>query len=257
MRNLEADGFYLRVYNPDGPVAEDLDFQIAIDAPSQGYSHPETDRDRIGGGEGEDILVGNEGIDGLRGESGRDRFVAEPFEVRDLEFGEKIEPVAESERSDILLRQTDALIGINDENLRIALARAWATRLPSATTAPTSIPPTSSTCPTAANGPTSRCPTMPSPPGRNASGQAAWPNCPSWTRAIMAISDLTRPEVCHQPDHAEPDRQRLLRQPVRRTHSVGRVDPRHVRQRRHGGLPLRNGRTAEPGDRLQRRAVPA
>ncbi|HNE14670.1 MAG TPA: hypothetical protein PLL39_01515, partial [Rhodocyclaceae bacterium] len=124
MRNLEAGGFYLRVYNPDGPVAEDLDFEIAIDAPSQGYSHPESDRDRIHGGEGEDILVGNDSIDRLWGESGRDRFVAENFEVRDLDFGEKIEPVAESERSDILPRQTDALIGINDEKLRIALARA-------------------------------------------------------------------------------------------------------------------------------------
>ncbi|MCU0981668.1 MAG: hypothetical protein MUF25_21160, partial [Pirellulaceae bacterium] len=124
LRNLEAGGFYLRVYNPDGPVVEDVNFAVAIDAPSQGYSHPESDRDRIGGNEGEDILVGNEGIDRLRGQSGRDRFVAENFEVRDLEFGEKIDPVADSERSDILLRQTDALIGIPDGNLRIALARA-------------------------------------------------------------------------------------------------------------------------------------
>jgi ELWxxDGT repeat protein len=124
MRNLDADGYYLRVYNPHGPVPEDVDFQITIDAPSQGYSHPGSDRDRIWGNEGEDILVGNEGIDRLYGQSGRDRFVAEPFEVRDLDHGEKIDPVAVSERSDELPRQTDALIGIWDERLRIALARA-------------------------------------------------------------------------------------------------------------------------------------
>ena len=76
------------------------------------------------GGEGEDILVGNGDIDRLRGESGIDRYVAENFEVRDRETGEKIDPPAESERSDILPRQTDALIGIKDEGLRIALARA-------------------------------------------------------------------------------------------------------------------------------------
>ena len=124
MRNLDAGGFYLRVYNPDGAVTQDLDFQVAIDAPSQGWNHPEADRDNIHGGEGEDILVGNQSIDRLNGESGNDTFVGENIEIRDLEAGEKVKPVDDSERSDILLRQSDALIGISDTNLRLALAQA-------------------------------------------------------------------------------------------------------------------------------------
>jgi len=35
MRNLEADGYYLRVYSPVGALPEDLDFSITIDAPSK------------------------------------------------------------------------------------------------------------------------------------------------------------------------------------------------------------------------------
>ena len=192
MRNLDAGGFYLRVYNPDGPVVEDVDFQVAIDAPSQGYSHPESDRDRIGGDEGEDILVGNDGIDRLRGESGRDRFVAENFEVRDLEFGEKIEPVADSERSDILPRQTDALIGITDENLRIALARALGYPV---TERYDSVPGYRDLRhPRAGRQPADRH--QPAQPGRAglvaaASGPAAWPSCPSWTPATWASPNLT------------------------------------------------------------------
>ena len=33
LRNANAGGFYLRVYNPDGAVAEDIDFEIAVKAP--------------------------------------------------------------------------------------------------------------------------------------------------------------------------------------------------------------------------------
>ena len=124
MRNFEADGYYLRVYSPVGVLPEDLDFSITIDAPSQGYSHPAPDRDRVHGDEGEDLVIGNNSIDRLYGNSGRDGFIAEAFEVRDREANERITAVDDAERSDILLRGTDALVGITDERLRLIVARA-------------------------------------------------------------------------------------------------------------------------------------
>ena len=124
LRNVEAGGFFLRVYNPTGEVAEDVDFQVAIDAPFQGWNHPESDRDRINGGDGDDILVGNDGLDRLKGESGRDVFIAENIEVRDFDLGEKIKLPELSELSLEIPRGTDALIAIPDANLRLALAEA-------------------------------------------------------------------------------------------------------------------------------------
>src|SRR2546422_11556663 len=77
LRAVEAGSFFLRVYTPDAtPVAEDLAFAIAVDAPIQGYSHPIPDRDRLHGDDGDDLLIGNGGVDRLFGDSGRDRLLA-------------------------------------------------------------------------------------------------------------------------------------------------------------------------------------
>ena len=126
MRTLEAGGYLLRVYSADGAAGEDTDFQIAVKAPLQGWFHENSDRDRIRGGEGDDLIIGNDHLDRLFGESGRDRFIGETIEARDLELfaGETIEAPLLTEQSSEKLRPIDALIDIKDRNLRIALAEA-------------------------------------------------------------------------------------------------------------------------------------
>ncbi|RPH59137.1 MAG: hypothetical protein EHM83_16225, partial [Burkholderiales bacterium] len=124
MRTLDAGGYYLRVYSAEGSVAEDVDFQVAIDAPFQGWFHPYSDRDRIAGGEGDDLIIGNNQLDRLRGESGRDRFIGEAIEVRDLDLGETRKGPALDELSTEQLRPVDALIDVQDQSLAVAIARA-------------------------------------------------------------------------------------------------------------------------------------
>ena len=126
MRALEADGYYLRIYNPAGETPQDVSFTIAIKAPEQGNAHPETDRDRIFGEDGDDLIAGNRGADAAFGQSGRDRFIGEQFEVRDLDFGETITlPTSQEELSSEPLRPFfDAFIAIQDPQLRLAIAEA-------------------------------------------------------------------------------------------------------------------------------------
>ena len=103
LRATEAGTYYVRVYSPTGPVTQDTPFEIAVDAPIQGYTHPISDRDRISGGDGDDLIIGNQGLDRLRGDSGRDDFVAELIEVRDFDqpAGETLSAVDPGERSTI------------------------------------------------------------------------------------------------------------------------------------------------------------
>jgi hypothetical protein len=126
MRALEAGGYLLRVYNPVGPVATDTGFKVEVAAPIWGYSHPNTDRDVILGGEGDDFVIGNSMLDRLSGESGRDRFIGESLEIRDFDQGREIrQDVALDERSDEpLTPYVDALIAIEDAGLRAAIAEA-------------------------------------------------------------------------------------------------------------------------------------
>jgi ELWxxDGT repeat protein len=129
LRAIESGTYYLRVYTPCCEAGEaNIPFIFEADAPVQGYVHPLSDRDRIRGGDGDDLIVGNEGLDRLWGESGRDDFVAEAVEVHDFD-----EPAGEtrvlppgSERSTIPPEgpPVDASIIIADRALRVALAEA-------------------------------------------------------------------------------------------------------------------------------------
>lgn len=137
MRNLPAGTYYLRVFSlpgadllpdpndttPPGPAVP-VSFAIQIDAPIQGFARAGLDNDVIEGGEGEDILVGNEHLDRLFGESGDDTFLAEAVEVRDLDAeDETVRPV---DASDALVSNPpkifDPVIAIPDELLRRALS---------------------------------------------------------------------------------------------------------------------------------------
>ena len=88
MRTLPAGKYYLRVHGGEGDP--DLPALIQIHAPIQGQINPTTppDRDEIHGGDGDDLIIGNQQLDRLFGESGDDAFVAEPVEIRDLVDGE-------------------------------------------------------------------------------------------------------------------------------------------------------------------------
>ena len=124
MRNLKAGGYYLHVHRPEGAPNTKVDFAIAIDPPARPWTHPLTDRDRIHGGDGEDRLIGNESVDRLYGESGRDAFLGETIEVHDAEVGERVTAPNSAELSYIAPLATDALIGIADPQLRVAIAEA-------------------------------------------------------------------------------------------------------------------------------------
>ena len=128
IRNIESGTYYLRVYNPAGTADGDVPFQLEISSPKRGYSHPTTDSDNIFGGDGDDLLVGNQGLDRMWGDSGRDDFIGETLELRDFDkpAGEKLMPSLSSERSNIPPEgpPVDAGIAIPDEALRVAIAEA-------------------------------------------------------------------------------------------------------------------------------------
>ena len=90
---------HLRVFNPDRAEQDlHLHFTIEVKPPIQGQFSPLSDLDRIEGGDGEDILVGNEHLDRLFGQSGRDVFLGEQVEVRDQEDNEPVRPPAVADR---------------------------------------------------------------------------------------------------------------------------------------------------------------
>ncbi len=97
---VDAGTYYLRVFNPDrDQQEEDVHFQIGVKPPNQGAFHPLTDADLIEGGEGKDILVGNEQLDRLFGQSGGYTFLAEDVEVRDRPGDDKpVRPPAAADR---------------------------------------------------------------------------------------------------------------------------------------------------------------
>jgi hypothetical protein len=118
LRTIEAGTYYLRVYNPTGASVTNLPFVLEVSAPEQGYVHPISDRDRIHGGEGDDLLVGNMGLDRIWGDSGRDDFIAESIEIHDFDSaaGEQRTLPPGSERSTIPAEgaPVDAAIAIED-----------------------------------------------------------------------------------------------------------------------------------------------
>ena len=94
MRLMPAGTYFLRVYNPldESTFPEgrpDVPFTISVGAPKQGQINPATppDRDEIHGGDGDDLILGNDQLDRLFGESGNDSFIAELVEIRDLNEG--------------------------------------------------------------------------------------------------------------------------------------------------------------------------
>ena len=125
LQTFEVGDFLLRVYNPDvANQGDPIPFAIAVRPPAQGQNHPIGDRDQIAGGDGDDVLEGNQDLDRLLGESGDDRFVAESIEVRDLTNGEVIEPpVAGQNIVDNPIEPLDPRVDIPDPALRAALAR--------------------------------------------------------------------------------------------------------------------------------------
>ncbi|MFN0040815.1 MAG: LamG-like jellyroll fold domain-containing protein, partial [Burkholderiales bacterium] len=127
IRAIEAGTYYLRVYDPAGGTTN-RSFELEFDAPIQGYVHPDLDRDRLHGGDGDDLLVGNQALDRMWGDSGRDDFIGESLELRDFDqpAGETLTPSLSSERSNIPPEgpPVDALIAIPDAGLRVAIAQA-------------------------------------------------------------------------------------------------------------------------------------
>ena len=87
MRTLTAGTYYLQAHRSSG-LDRSLNYQLLVSAPAQGQTHPSTDRDRILGGDGNDVLLGNEALDQIYGGGGNDRFVGESNEVKDLASGE-------------------------------------------------------------------------------------------------------------------------------------------------------------------------
>ena len=129
MQLLKAGTYYLRVYNPQGPQGAALPFTTAFAAPSFGDTHPGSDLDSIRGGDGNDLLVGNQELDQLFGQGGHDAFAAQTVEVRDAEVGETVntdlpagELLAASKFSPL-----DPVVNVPDANLRAALATALGT----------------------------------------------------------------------------------------------------------------------------------
>ncbi|MCA9050955.1 MAG: FG-GAP repeat protein, partial [Planctomycetaceae bacterium] len=108
------------------PVA-DLPVTFTFNAPFAGQTRPvynDPDRDVIHGGDGNDIIIGNQDLDRIFGDSGTDTIVASAFEVHDAEDLAKAIPPATSETGPKESRNIDPLVEIPDPALRLAIGKA-------------------------------------------------------------------------------------------------------------------------------------
>ena len=102
----------------------DVAYTISAKAPAAGMTHAYSDRDVIYGGDGDDILIGNEDHDRLFGQSGEDYYVAESKEIRDLASYETFDLPPAAEFSVNQPRAADTVVDIPDDALRAGIARA-------------------------------------------------------------------------------------------------------------------------------------
>jgi hypothetical protein len=124
MRAFGAGTYYVRIHSPLGAVGAPLPFSIEIAPPAAGDNHASTDRDDVRGGDGDDTLAGNGGLDGLHGQSGGDAFAADPAEVRDRDPGEPLVPANAADASNLTVPDPDPVALIPDAGLRAAIADA-------------------------------------------------------------------------------------------------------------------------------------
>ncbi|TWU49227.1 PKD domain-containing protein [Rubripirellula reticaptiva] len=122
LRNVPAGTYYLRVHDTAST------FTFDMDAPSRGQFAGTTtlpDRDLIDGGDGDDLLVGNNDIDRIFGRSGADSITGEPIEIRDSTPGDVVvlttleESISQDTRPAV-----DPLVEIENAALNRAIASA-------------------------------------------------------------------------------------------------------------------------------------
>ncbi len=120
LRNVPAGTYYVRVHDSIGQ------FAFEFDAPSRGQfagSSTLPDRDFINGGDGDDLVVGNNDIDRILSGSGADTIVGELTEQRDFSPGDVIlsayslELISADQRSNV-----DPVIKFNNSALERAVA---------------------------------------------------------------------------------------------------------------------------------------
>jgi len=120
LSNVPAGTYYLRVHDRVGQ------FAIEFDAPSRGqYAGTSTlpDRDFIDGGDGDDLLVGNNDIDRIFSGSGTDTVVCELTEQRDFRPGDvllnahSLKLISADQRTNV-----DPVVKLNNSALELAVA---------------------------------------------------------------------------------------------------------------------------------------
>ncbi len=123
MRSLPAGTYFVNVIHPFHPLPDPaIAPTIEIVAPRPGTAHPASDRDKIEGGEGSDILVGRGHLDRIFGQSGVDGFVAEAIEVFDLVIPEYREDPPAFDHSSIQPPQIDPVVFVPDIPLAVTFA---------------------------------------------------------------------------------------------------------------------------------------
>ncbi len=85
LRHFDAGTYYVRAYSPTQDAAE-VTFAFLSPLPGQTRAgFYVASRDQLQGNDGDDTLIGGADLDRLRGQAGRDRFVADPIEARDFD----------------------------------------------------------------------------------------------------------------------------------------------------------------------------
>ena len=127
LRTFEAGTFFLRSTIPS-PTSK---HRGAVPPRNQSavawLFEPLPDHDVIDGGDGDDVVIGNNHVDQLTGDRGDDTFIAEPGEVRDAESGEDIVEPPEGEKitpSQSGLKRLDVEVEFAEEAVQVAVARA-------------------------------------------------------------------------------------------------------------------------------------
>lgn len=106
LRHLVAGTYYVGVSGAEGDQEDGAPVSVTIAAARMGAAHEIEGNDRIRGGDGDDVLIGEDGRNRLEGGSGDDTFIGEFFEPRDRTTGEvMLENLASTAYADSIPRR--------------------------------------------------------------------------------------------------------------------------------------------------------
>ena len=127
LRGLPAGDYWLKVYT--GPLTDALAFALEVTPPGAGQTgaiYADPDRDKLYGGDDNDVLASNENLGSMYGHSGANFFVGGNWEIRDFRELEGDHRATLGRYTDQLQKQfaqADPFVRVSDPNVGAGIAR--------------------------------------------------------------------------------------------------------------------------------------